>query len=180
MFGQSSPEYKTAFWTDTIIVDIAMFLMVPVLTYQALEGSPMRKPMTRMLVVLSAVVLALPFVVLRGPLFYSRWFNGTDQILNFGAAIMNLALWTALLGNKKRDPQLLTIAAGLGVRVAAVAVLLGIRRFTTDGGTAREIADIGTRLAFVVGTLIWCWAFRPSTRRAPSATTGPPLTSAAD
>lgn len=160
-FGQSSPQYKTAFWTDAIIVDILLFLLVIALTHQAMEGNPLRGKMTRLLVAISVIIMVLPFVVLQGPMFRTRWFNGTDQILNFGAAIMNLGLWTALLGNKKRDPQLLTIAAGLGVRVAAAAVLLGLRRFTTGGGDAREIADIAARLSFVAGTLIWCWAFRP-------------------
>jgi hypothetical protein len=108
--------------------------------------------------------VVLPFVVLRGPILGSRWLNGTDQILNFGAAIMNLALWTALLGTKKRDPQLLTVTAGLGARVAAAAVLLGLRQMTASGGNAREIADIAARLSTVAGTLIWCWAFRPATR----------------
>jgi hypothetical protein len=110
------------------------------------------------------VILILPFVVLKSRIFYTRWFNGTDQILNFGIAIMNLFLWTALLGNKKRDPQLLTVTAGLGARVAATALLLGLRQFTAGGGIGREIADIAARLSIVAGTLIWCWAFRPSTR----------------
>jgi hypothetical protein len=163
-YGQSSPQYRTTFWTDSIIVDILLFLMVIVLTYQALEGSPLRTKMTRLLAVLSAIIVVLPFVVLRGPILGSRWLNGTDQILNFGAAIMNLALWTALLGTKKRDPQLLTVTAGLGARVAAAAVLLGLRQMTASGGNAREIADIAARLSTVAGTLIWCWAFRPATR----------------
>ena len=179
-FGQSSPEYRTAFWTGTIVVDILMFLLVLVLTHQALAGNPLRSKMTRLMIVLSAIILVLPFVVLRRPLFLTRWFNGTDQILNFGAAIMNLGLWTALLGNKKRDPQLLTVAAGLGVRVASFAALLGLRRLTTDGGNARVIADIAARLSIVVGTVIWCWAFRPSAKRAPSASGAPPLTSVGD
>jgi hypothetical protein len=107
--------------------------------------------------------------VLKSRIFYTRWFNGTDQILNFGIAIMNLFLWTALLGNKKRDPQLLTVTAGLGARVAATALLLGLRQFTAGGGIGREIADIAARLSIVAGTLIWCWAFRPATRPKKSA-----------
>ena len=82
---------------------------------------------------------------------------------------MNLALWTAILGSKKRDAQLLTVTAGLGARVAATALLLGLRHFTAGGGIAREIADMAARLTIVAGTLIWCWAFRPATRRGPSA-----------
>jgi hypothetical protein len=166
-FGQSSTQYRTMFWTDAIIVDVLLFLVVIVLTYQALEGNPLRAKMTRILGGLSVIVAILPFVVLRRPLFMTRWFNGTDQILEFGVAIMNLGLWTALIASKKRDAQLLTVTAGLGARVAATALLLGLRHFTVGGGTAREIADVAVRLTFIAGTLIWCWAFRPSTRPKP-------------
>ena len=163
-FGQSSAQYRTMFWTDAMIVDVLLLLVVIVLTYQALEGNPLRSKMTRILVIFSAIIAILPFVVLRRPLFMTRWFNGTDQILEFGVAIMNLGLWTALLGSKKRDRQLLTVTAGLGARVAATALLLGLRHFTAGGGMAREIDDISARLTFLAGTLIWCWAFRPAMR----------------
>lgn len=164
-FGVSSNEYKIVFWTDAITVDLLLFFVVIAVTYQALEGNPLKSKLTRLLTILSGVILILPFVVLKSRIFYTRWFNGTDQILNFGIAILNLFLWTALLGNKKRDPQLLTVTAGLGARVAATAVLLGLRQFTAGGGIGREIADTAARLSIVAGTLIWCWAFRPSTRR---------------
>jgi hypothetical protein len=177
-FGVSSNEYKVVFWTDAITVDILLFFVVIAVTYQALEGSPLQKKMTRLLMIISGVIVILPFVVLKSRIFYTRWFNGTDQILNFGIAILNLFLWTALLGNKKRDPQLLTVTAGLGARVAATALLLGLRQFTEGGGIGREIADTAARLSIVVGTLIWCWAFRPSTRPkkpAPAAIQTAPL-----
>lgn len=163
-FGVASTEYKTVFWTDALVVDMLLFLVVIAVAHQALEGSPLRSKLTRLLAIVSGVILILPFVVLKSRIFYTRWFNGTDQILNFGIAILNLFLWTALLANKKRDPQLLTVTAGLGARVAATALLLGLRQFTEGGGIGREIADIAARLSIVAGTLIWCWAFRPSTR----------------
>lgn len=163
-FGVASTEYKTVFWTDALVVDMLLFLVVIAVAHQALEGSPLRSKLTRLLAIVSGVILILPFVVLKSRIFYTRWFNGTDQILNFGIAILNLFLWTALLANKKRDPQLLTVTAGLGARVAATALLLGLRQFTEGGGIGREIADIAARLSIVAGTLIWCWAFRPATR----------------
>ena len=166
-FGMASTEYKTVFWTDALVVDMLLFLVVIAVAHQALEGSPLRSKLTRLLAIVSGVILILPFVVLKSRIFYTRWFNGTDQILNFGIAVMNLFLWTALLANKKRDPQLLTVTAGLGARVAATALLLGLRQFTEGGGIGREIADIAARLSIVAGTLIWCWAFRPSTRPKP-------------
>ncbi|MCU1337073.1 MAG: hypothetical protein JWO19_2654 [Bryobacterales bacterium] len=160
-YGYASPQYKMVFWTDAIVVDLLLFLLVVMLIYQAMEGTLLRGMMSRLVGIVSLCILVLPFVVLGGPFFGTRWLNGTDQILNFGAAIMNLALWTALLGSKKRDKQLLIVTAGLGARVAATAVLLGLRQLTESGGSAREIADLAARLTIVAGALIWCWAFRP-------------------
>jgi hypothetical protein len=160
-YGVASREYRVVFWTDAIVVDVLLFLLVVVLTYQAMEGSPLRSMLARLVGIVSIAILVLPFVVLRGPVLGTRWLNGTDQILNFGAAIMNLALWTALVGSKKRDQQLLIVTAGLGARVAAGAVLLGLRQLTASGGSARELADLVARLTIVAGALIWCWAFRP-------------------
>ena len=40
---------------------------------------------------------------------------------------MNLGLWTALIGTKKRDPLLLTVSAGLGVAVTGAAIAFGLQ-----------------------------------------------------
>ncbi len=160
-YGVASREYRVVFWTDAIVVDLLLFALVVVLTYQAMEGSLLRNMLGRLVGIVSLGILVLPFVVLNGPIFGTHWLNGADQILNFGAAIMNLALWTALVASKKRDKQLLSITAGLGARVAAAAVLLGLRQLTVSGGNAREVADLAAQLTFVAGALIWCWAFRP-------------------
>src|ERR1051325_4573170 len=77
-FGVSSNEYKMVFWTDSITVDLLLFFVVIAVTYQALEGSPLQGKMTRLLAIFSAVILILPFVVLKSRIFYTRWFNGTD------------------------------------------------------------------------------------------------------
>jgi hypothetical protein len=84
-------------------------------------------------------------------------------MLNFGAAIMNLALWSALLVSRKRDPQLLKVSIGVGVAVAGQAIGFGIRRFIPDQSTVREFPDLFMALTHVLSVFIWCAAFR--TRR---------------
>jgi hypothetical protein len=166
--GRDSALYRTLYWTDEIALDLLLFLLVIVLTYQALEGSPIRAVAGRMLGGVVVAALVLPFVLFyRYELFSTRWLNGATQILNFGAAVMNMALWTALIGNKKRDRQLLTVSAGLGVAVAGAAIGFGLRQFTVAGGGAREVVNL-LLLPFihVVGVFIWCWAFRPRAARA--------------
>src|SRR5712691_12589425 len=67
-YGVSSSQYKTVFWTDAIILDLLLLLIVIVLTKQASEGSPLAGKMTRLLGIVSLFIVALPFVVLKGPL----------------------------------------------------------------------------------------------------------------
>jgi hypothetical protein len=86
------------------------------------------------------------------------WFHGASQFLNFAAALMNLVLWTALLGTGKRDPQLLTVSAGLGISVTGAAIFYGL--LTIYRSDALGLCYV---LAHMACLPIWCWAFRPAT-----------------
>src|SRR5260370_9518200 len=65
--GRESPFYLLLFWSDEIALDLLLFLLVIVLTYQATEGRPLRSMTRRLLggVVLS--VLLFPFLVFAPP-----------------------------------------------------------------------------------------------------------------
>lgn len=163
--------YRKIYWSDEVITDLLLFLVVISLTNLALEDNPMRAKTSRILAGIVAAVLILPFLLFNPPLFSSpthwspawgRWFNSTSQMLNFGAALMNLALWSALLASRKRrDPQLLKVSIGVGVAVAGQAIGFGIRRFIPDQSTLREFPDLFMSLTHVLSVFIWCWAFRP-------------------
>ena len=180
VFGNLSSIYRRLYWTDEVTLDLLLFLMVITLTYRALEGSPLRKGMGRLLGAVLAIMLVVPFVLFKARRFSSVWFDGTSQLLNFGGAIMNLGLWTALIGTKKRDPLLLTVSAGLGVAVTGAAIAFGLRRFTPPESTAQELANLFKTITYLVSVAIWCWAFRPGARKNPappaavSAPTVPP------
>jgi len=162
------------YWTDEVLLDLLLFLMVILLIYRALEGSPMRAGMGRLLGAVVNSVAIVPFVLFSARRFSTAWFDGTSQLLNFGAAIMNLALWTALIATKKRDPLLLTVSAGLGVAVTGAAITFGLRRFTLPGGTPQHMANLFKAITYLAGLTIWCWAFRPRARKS----TAPPAVSA--
>jgi hypothetical protein len=81
---------------------------------------------------------------------------------------MNLGLWTALIGTKKRDPLLLTVSAGLGVAVTGAAIAFGFRRFTPIQSTPQQLADLFKTITYLASVAIWCWAFRPSAGKSPA------------
>jgi hypothetical protein len=171
----NSPLYRKVYWSDEVIWFFLLFLTVISLTYIALEGSPLRAKAGRVVTGIFIGVLILPFVLLHPPFFtnahqwtsaWGAWFNGASQILDFGGAIMNLALWSALLASRKRDPQLLMVSAGLGVILTGQAIAFGLRHFIQQ---ERWITDLLHNLSDVTGMFILCYAVRPGVKTRPAA-----------
>jgi hypothetical protein len=167
VFGENA-IFRTLYWTDEVILDLLLFLLVITLTYQALEGNPLRAGMGRLLGGVLLIVLVVPFVLFGSRRFSRSWFDSTSQLLNFGGAIMNLGLWTALIGTRKRDPLLLKVSAGLGVAVTGAAIAFGLRRYAPPRGTPQQLANLFKTLTYLASVAIWCWAFRAPARKKPS------------
>lgn len=86
--------YARIYWTNDVMVDLLRFVLAMVLIYQVVGTS--RPKLGRVLTGLVLVMIALPFILFH-PTFqpYPKavWFNSTSQLLNFGAAVMNVILW---------------------------------------------------------------------------------------
>lgn len=166
--------YTRLYWSNDVIVDVLRFLLVIVLTYAATPEGAKRSSVGRILGGIVLVVMVLPFLLF--PLHFApwpaaSWFNSTSQLLNFGAAIMNLGLWGALLANRKRDPQFVAVSIGLGVVVTGAAVSYGLRHLTSAQAILPNVFLMLTQLA---GWTIWCRAFWPVPRRNPAPDSGLP------
>lgn len=158
--GKHTALYHSVYWTDEIVLDLLLFLMVILLTLQATRESPMRAGIAKALSVIVLIALVLPFVAGSRPYFTVRWFQLTGQILNFGGALMNLGLWTALIGSRRKNPQLLAVSTGVGVAVTGQAIYYGLRLITTYP-VVRGISDVINLVTYIGALGIWCWAFRP-------------------
>jgi hypothetical protein len=159
--------YTRLYWSNDVIVVLLRFLLVIVLTYAATPQGAKRSSIGRILGGIMLVAMVLPFLLF--PLHFkpwpeTSWFNSTSELLNFGAAIMNLGLWGALLANRKRDPQLVAVSIGLGVVVTGAAVSYGLRHLTSDQAILPNVFLMLTQL---VGWSIWCRAFWRFPRRSP-------------
>ncbi len=151
------------YYADEVVVDLLLFLMVITLTYRAMEGNPARVMAGRALGFITLVVLGLPFLLFHQSIGdFPVFFNGAGEVLNFGAAIMNLVLWTALLGARRRDAQLLAVCAGLGLQVTAQALGFGVRQLLPS--RHRWMPDLFMTLAHLVSVYIWWRALRPAAR----------------
>lgn len=168
--------YTRLYWTNDLIADLLRFVLVVVLIYQVVGSS--RPLLGRGLSVLVLATVVLPFVLFQ-PVFAptgiptdslrwyptGAWFNSASQLLNFGAAIMNVILWGALIQSKKRDPQILAVSIGLGILVTGTAVSYGFRHFTTPQGAFRPLFNLFLNLIQLAAWLIWCRTFWPPRRR---------------
>ena len=153
--------YSALYWIDEILLNLLLFLMVIVFTYRAVGDSPMRAMLGKMLGGVFMLVLLIPILIFRGPAFQSAsWLNHTSQLLSFCAAILNLGLWSALVANRRQDPLLLAVSAGLGIAVTGAAISYGVRGFFTLDWI--WLPDVFMSATFVVCMCIWCWTFRPT------------------
>lgn len=172
-FGWRSAEYRRLYWTDHMTLDLLLFLVVVAFTYEALRGNPFRAKAGKILAVIVLVGLVIPLTMLNSyrskayGMFSSQWFNHASQVFSFAAAVMNLVLWGALLSNRKRDPQLVTLTIGLGIVTASAAIMFGVRQFVAESN--RWPLDNFMYLAYVGALLLWCSAFRRKPSRVANA-----------
>ena len=155
--------YARLYWSNDVMVDVLRFVLVIVLTYRAVDAGAKRVQVGRLLALVMTVVFVLPFLVFpMGNNAWPKgaWFNSTSELLNFGAAIMNLILWGALLSNRRRDNQLAAVSVGLGIVVTGAAFSYGVRHFLPVDSTA--IPNLFLMLSQLAGWTIWCRAFWPA------------------
>jgi hypothetical protein len=173
-YGNRSETYRILYWTDEIVTDAFLFVMVAVMIYRATEGTPLRKLAERLFSGVVTVALLLPFVVFEH-WFSNRWYVRSSQLLNFGGALLNLLLWTALLGMRRRDTQLLTVSAGLGVIVTGSAVFYGLLATFRKDPEITAMLNLGYVLSRSAGLAIWCWAFWRIRKTDPAMSASPVL-----
>ncbi len=169
--------YAKLYWSNDVVVDLLRFFVVTVLIYKVAGSS---KPfLGRLLVGLVVAMMVLPFLLFHPLLphasaatrtaseYFPRgtWFNSTSQLLNFGAAIMNVILWGALIQSRNRDPQILALSLGMGILVTGTAIGYGLRHFVPQGGWT-AVFNLFLNLTQLAAWLIWCRAFWPAPKRA--------------
>lgn len=172
--SDASRLYARLYWTNDVIDDLLRFVLLTVLIYMVVGSS---KPLLgRVLTGLVLAMIVLPFLLYQPifpptpsltlfPRWYPtrEWFNSTSQLLYFGAAIMNVILWGALIQSKKRDPQILAMSLGLGILLTSFAIGYGLRHFIPQGGFTAAF-NLFLNLAQLGAWLICCRAFWPARR----------------
>jgi hypothetical protein len=157
--GDSTAFFRRVYYSDRVILNLLLFVMVTAIILRLLKGKPQRSMIGKALLGILGVVLLLPFLVLSDP-FTLHWLNAMSQFLYFGSGVMTTVLWKVLMRSEPRDLQLLKFTVGLGVAMTGAAVAFGLQQWM---GSPRLVwmPNLFLQLTHVAGLLFWCWAFRP-------------------
>ena len=120
------------YWLDESALIALTFLMVLSLIWQATTGLRSRRLVRGCLVAGALAFVGVSFAVRYNPHANAtgQWMTGLARDLDFGAAILDLALWTLLLASPSRERLLLVLSGALGVQFTGEAI----------GGSIRDLA----------------------------------------
>lgn len=160
-YGVRSAHYRNLYYTDRVVLNLVLLLMVTAIVYHVLARRPERLVIGR---VIAGIVLPLlfgPFLVLSNP-FTISWLNGMCLFLYFGSGIMTLILWRVVFSSDSyRDWQLMKFIVGLGISMSGAAVSFGLDQWMRSPQTV-WMPNFLLQVTHVAGLLAWCWAFQPT------------------
>lgn len=154
--------YARVYWTDDLVINLLLFLVVILLIWRALGAQPWRAPIGRLVALGVVVLFAYSLYVLQP---WARGYIGrmteVSRNLNFAAAILNLILWSVLVRQRGADLQMLLVSAGVGLKVTAIAVAHALRQW----GVQNIVIDLLIPMADILCLYIWWRTFRKPVRQ---------------
>lgn len=167
--------YAKAFYIDDILRQFMVFLLVISLIYRAFTTRSEKRWLGRWLIAGALLLPAafLGYALLQPSVSFIRSMTNAVRNLSVTAMVMNLVLWTLLIGSRTPDRRLLTITSGLGLQMAGEAIGQSLRLMN------RTLVPYGNGVliaAHFLCLLVWIGAFRRPLPR-PSAPPPPPTES---
>ena len=160
-------QYRLYYWINENVIQFFTFLLMISFIYRALDGIRGRVTLCLGLVTAAALILVIS---LSGATFDNyRWMTPLSRNLSFCSALLNLVLWSALLRQKKREPQLLMVSAGLGLATTGKAIGHSLRRISTSAVVTGNLVIVVTTLLCL---FLWWYSFSRHVRLAASASRG--------
>lgn len=156
-----SNTYARIYWTDDLVINLLLFLVVILLIWRALGEQPLRAPIGRLVALgVVAIVVYSLYVLQPWARGYLTRMTAVSRNLNFSAAILNLILWSVLVRQRGADLQVLLVSAGVGLKVTAIAVAHALRQW----GVQNTLIDLLIPMADILCLYIWWRTFRKPAR----------------
>ena len=96
------------------------------------------------------------------------WMAPWTRDLNVGSSVLDLALWSLLLAQRRRDDRLLVLSGALGIQFTGAAIGHSLRSLAAQQHI-HWLSMMGGKLVVVsslIRVYLWARAFRPEPRRA--------------
>ena len=152
----ATEQYKLYYWVSENVIQFFTFLLMISFIHRALDGVTGQLTLCLGLVALATLILGIS-LGLSGVTFDNyQWMTPLSRNLSFCSALLNLVLWSALLRQKQREPQLLTVSAGLGLATTGKAIGHSLRYLSTSAVLLGNLAIVGTTLLCL---FLWWYSF---------------------
>ncbi len=158
---------RLAYWMLSASMQLCGVVLLVTLTRKAGE----RSKNIRWTVLLMSLVFAVAILgsgIFHYPLaqegLMNRWMTFVTRDVAFVSTIMNLVLWTLLLGDRKRDVTILLISAGLGLQCTIDAMGHAMRYFPNE---VREVGNLMISAGSILTSYVWYRIFRPKPLQTP-------------
>ncbi|MEP7366201.1 MAG: hypothetical protein ABI972_23335 [Acidobacteriota bacterium] len=161
--------FANYYWSNEIILQILLLFAMLHFIYVALATDPSRM---RKVVLIGGAIIIVSFAVATlkqtpppsVPIErHSAYFmTMLSRNLSFCSALLNVILWNSLLHYRRRDSQMLMLAAGVGIFTTGKAIGHSMRMIDRSLATAGNgVVVVSALLALALW--VWtCWALRPS------------------
>ena len=156
-FSASRKAYALYYWSGESVQQFLIFLIMLSFIRRAMEGVAGASRWNWILASFSAVgvlgtLLSAPQG--RSAAFYMTFLS---RNLSFCTALLNLALWSAVLRARKKSFQLLLVSGGIGFQTAGKAIGHSLRSLSSSTTIAGNLLVV---LGHILCLVIWAYAFR--------------------
>ena len=154
---RDSADYRIFYWINEAVLQILILAVMLSFLHRAMRQIPARRTVNMSLGIGIMLFSLYSLLTTEG----TRLYTGLARNLSFVSALMNLALWLALMRGGRKDTQLLLLSAGIGIQTTGKAIGHSLRflfpsRSTVDAGNILIVA------VHLLCLLTWLYAFRPA------------------
>jgi len=167
--SSTAAGYRRYYWTNDAVLQTLILAVMMSFLHRAMQDNPARRWISMGLGLVILVFAAWSYLSTEE----TKSLTKLARNLSFASAILNLALWMALIRGAMKEPQLLLLSAGIGIQTTGKAVGHAIR-FMAEESRNRAMVDSSNLLIVIVHLLcltIWWFALR--SRFEPKAAKGP-------
>jgi hypothetical protein len=163
-YATASAAEKLAFsklyWLNERIIQVSLFLLVISLVYRATAEMQPRRTLLLLVITGTALIVGVSLLIRYNPdIRPGKWMTPWTRDMNFFAAILDLGLWAALIGKRKKDYKLMMISGALGIQFTGGAIGQALRQMTLSPLMA-SLTAVFITLCNMSCLYIWWQAFR--------------------